>query len=50
MSLTSRVAYNTIIQIIGKVLTTLISLVLIVALARYLGVWGFGQYTIIFAF
>ncbi len=50
MSLTRRVAYNTIIQIIGKMLTTLISLVLIAALTRYLGVSGFGQYITIFAF
>lgn len=50
MSLTKKVAYNTIVQIIGKVLATLISLVLIAALTRYLGVSGFGQYTTIFAY
>lgn len=50
MSLTRKVAYNTIIQIIGKVLTTLISLILVGILTRYLGVAGFGQYTTIFAY
>ncbi|MEK7142594.1 MAG: flippase [Patescibacteria group bacterium] len=50
MSFTRKVALNTIVQIIGKVLTTLISLVLIAALTRYLGVAGYGQYTTIFAF
>ncbi len=50
MSLTRRVAYNTITQVVGKVLTTLISLFLIAALTRYLGVAGYGQYTTIFAF
>lgn len=50
MSLTRKVAYNTTIQIIGKVITTLISLILVAALTRYLGVSGYGQYTIIFAF
>lgn len=50
MSLTRKVAYNTIIQVIGKVITTLISLVLVAALTRYLGVAGYGQYTTIFAY
>lgn len=50
MSLTRKVAYNTFIQIMGKAVTTAISLVLIAALTRYLGVAGFGQYTTIFAF
>lgn len=50
MSLTRKVAYNTIIQIAGKVITTAISLVLIGYLTRYLGVAGFGAYTTIFAY
>ncbi len=50
MSLTRKVAYNTIIQIIGKVVTTALSLVLIGYLTRYLGVAGYGQYTTIFAY
>lgn len=50
MSYTRRVAYNTIIQVVGKVITTIISLFLVAALTRYLGVSGYGQYTTIFAF
>lgn len=50
MSLTKKVAYNTIFQIIGKVITTATSLVTIGYLTRYLGVSGYGMYTTIFAF
>lgn len=50
MSLTRKVAYNTVIQIIGKAITTIISLYLVAALTRYLGVSGYGQYTTIFAY
>lgn len=50
MSLTRKIAFNTIIQIIGKVATTAISLVLVATLTRYLGVAGYGQYTTIFAY
>ena len=50
MSLTRGVAYNTTIQIVGKVITTIISLFIVAALTRYLGVAGFGQYTTIFAY
>lgn len=50
MSKTRKVASNTIVQIIGKVITTLISLVLVAALTRYLGVAGFGKFTTIFAY
>lgn len=50
MSLTRKIAHNTIVQIVGKVITTLISLFLVAALTRYLGVSGYGQYTTIFAY
>lgn len=50
MSLTNKVAYNTIIQFVGKIITTFLSLILIAALTRYLGVAGFGDYTTIFSF
>lgn len=50
MSLTRKVAFNTAVQFIGKIITTLLSLVLIAALTRYFGVTGFGQYTTIFAY
>lgn len=50
MSYTRKVFYNTAIQIVGKVITTIISLFLVAALTRYLGVSGYGQYTTIFAY
>lgn len=50
VSYTKKVAYNTAIQIIGKIVTTAASLVLIAALTRYLGVYGYGQYTTIFSY
>ncbi len=50
MSLTRKVAFNTGFQIIGKIITTGLSLVLIAALTRYLGVSGFGNYTTVFAY
>lgn len=50
MSLTRKVALNTMIQILGKGITAAISIFLIAALTRYLGVAGYGQYTTIFAY
>lgn len=50
MSVTRAVAYNTASQIFGKVTTAAISLVVISYLTRYLGVEGFGHYTIAFTY
>lgn len=50
MSYTRRIAHNTIIQIIGKTISTIIGVVVIGMLTRYLGQAGFGQYTTIMAF
>jgi len=50
MTLTRKVAYNTIVQIIGKIVTTTFSLALVVVLTNYLGVVGYGEYTTIFAY
>ena len=50
MSLTKKVAYNTSIQIIGKVITTIISLALVGILTRLLSVDGYGKIVTIFAF
>ncbi len=50
MSDTKKIAYNTIVQIVARVVTTLASLVAIMYLTRYLGVEGFGQYTMIIAY
>lgn len=50
MSLSIRVARNTIYQFAGKAIGTAIALLSISILARYLGQAGFGQYTIIMTF
>ncbi len=46
---TQKIAFNTIVQIIGKMITTAISVVMLAYLARYLGVEGYGDFTVIFA-
>jgi len=50
MSLTRKVAHNTLIQMIGKVISTLLGVVALGMLARYLGVEKFGWYTITITF
>jgi len=50
MTLTRKIALNTIIQIIGKIITTATSLALVIILTNYLGVSGYGEYTTIFAY
>lgn len=50
MSLTRTVALNSIIQVVGRVITTITSLAVIGALTRYLGVAGYGQYTTIIGY
>ncbi len=50
MSYTRKIAHNTIIQIIGKGISTVIGVVVIGMLTRYLGTTGFGQYITIMAF
>jgi len=50
MAYTKKIVLNTIIQIIGKIITTTISVIMLAYLARYLGVFGYGQYTTVFAF
>src|SRR3990167_1859807 len=50
MSLTRKVAFNTIFQIAGKVIVTAISLVVVALLTRYLGVSGYGDYTTVFTY
>jgi len=49
-TLSSRVAYNTIIQIIGKAIATILGLAAIAVMTRYLREIGFGQYTTIITF
>ena len=50
MSTVQRVARNTGIVIAGEVIFRLISLVVIIYLARYLGTVGFGKYSFVFAY
>ncbi|MFC1687793.1 flippase [Patescibacteria group bacterium] len=50
MTLTRTIAHNTIVQVIGKIISTIIGLVVIGILTRYLGEKGFGQYTTIMAY
>ncbi|MBD3360052.1 MAG: oligosaccharide flippase family protein, partial [Candidatus Buchananbacteria bacterium] len=50
MSLTQKVAQNTIIQLGGKILSIFIGVITISIMARYLGKIGFGQYSTIMAY
>ena len=50
MRLSTKVAYNTIIQVASKFIATLLGLIAIAVITRYLGLAGFGQYTIIITF
>lgn len=50
MKLATKVAYNTIVQIISKVIATAIGLVAIAFITRYLGQSGFGEYTTVLTF
>lgn len=50
MSLAAKVAYNTVVQILSKVITTILGLLAVAVMARYLGPVGFGEYTTAFTF
>lgn len=50
MSLGSAVAKNTLIQIIGKAITTVLGILALALMTRYLGQIGFGEYTTIIIF
>lgn len=50
MQLSTKVAYNTLIQIISKVVATVLGLLAVAIMTRYLGKEGFGQYTAIITF
>jgi O-antigen/teichoic acid export membrane protein len=50
MSLSQKVARNTATQIIGKGISTILGLLAMAIIARYLGASGFGTYTTIFTF
>jgi len=50
MSLAHQVAHNTLIQIIGKIISTILGLFALALITRYLGQVGFGEYTTINTF
>ncbi|MDP2944414.1 MAG: flippase [bacterium] len=50
MSLAKRVAHNTIIQIAGKIISTILGLLALAFITRYLGRTGFGEYTTVLTF
>ncbi len=50
MSLAKKIAHNTALQITGKVISTILGLVAVAMMTRYLGPTGFGHYTTIIAF
>ncbi len=50
MGLAAKVAYNTIVQILSKIATTILGLLAVAVMARYLGAFGFGEYTTAFTF
>lgn len=50
MSLTVKVAHNTLVQIISKISVSLIGIAVIAIITRHLGQNGFGQYTTILTF
>lgn len=47
MTLSTKIAHNTIIQILSKVIATILGLATIAIMTRYLGKSGFGDYTTI---
>lgn len=49
-SLSAQIARNTIVQIIGKAISTVVGLLAIAIMARYLRETGFGQYTTVMTF
>ena len=50
MSYTKKIAYSTVAQMFGKATDVALSVVIMAALFRYLGVEGIGKYTTVFAF
>lgn len=50
MELKRKIAYNTIVQIIGKSLSTLLGVMALAIMTRYLGTAGFGEYSTIITF
>lgn len=49
-SLFSKIGYNTLIQIGGKIISVALGFLTVVLLTRYLGVEGYGNFTLVFAY
>jgi len=50
MRLSAKIFYNTVVQIAGKIIATILGLVAVAIITRYLGLIGFGEYTTIITF
>ncbi|MDD3301313.1 MAG: flippase [Patescibacteria group bacterium] len=50
MNLSAKIAYNTLIQVAGKILATVLSFISLMLMTRYLGPSSFGEYTTAFTF
>jgi len=50
MKLSTKIAYNTIVQVGGKVISTALGLITIALITRQLGAYGFGEYTTIITY
>jgi len=50
MRLSTKVAYNTIIQVVSKVISTALALIAVAIITRQLGQTGFGEYTTVVTF
>jgi len=50
MSLAKKIAHNTLIQIAGKIVSTVLGLFSLALITRYLGQTGFGEYTTVTTF
>ncbi|MDD5032046.1 MAG: flippase [Patescibacteria group bacterium] len=50
VNLSAKIFYNTIVQIAGKIIATILGLAAVAIITRYLGLVGFGEYTTIITF
>ena len=50
VNLSSKVFYNTVVQVASKIIATILGLVAVAIMTRYLGTVGFGEYTTIITF
>lgn len=50
MNISAKIAYNAVIQVAGKILATVLSLIALMLMTRYLGPTNFGEYITAFTF